>query len=124
MWSSVLKPTGAERSELSRTTPTSATLRAGRLPDPAKITSSMPEARMDLYELSPITQRSASTRFDLPQPFGPTTPVSPGSIRKSVGSTNDLKPERRRRENFMASPAARSASGWSGASRRAWTWAC
>ena len=26
---------------------------------------------MFLYELSPITQRSASTRFDLPQPFGP-----------------------------------------------------
>jgi len=25
-----------------------------------------------------MTQRSASTRFDLPQPLGPTTPVSPG----------------------------------------------
>ena len=35
---------------------------------------------MFLYELSPITQRSASTRFDLPQPFGPTTPVKPGSM--------------------------------------------
>ncbi len=33
-------------------------------------------------EASPITQRTASTRFDLPQPFGPTTPVSPGSISK------------------------------------------
>ena len=33
---------------------------------------------MFLYELSPITQRRASTRFDLPQPFGPTTPVRPG----------------------------------------------
>ena len=67
-------------------------LRDGRLLVPAKITSSMSAARSDLCEVSPITQRSASTRFDLPQPFGPTTPVSPGSIRKSVGSTKDLKP--------------------------------
>ena len=59
---------------------TSAVLRAGRLRLPGKMTSSMPEARMFLYELSPITQRSASTRLDLPQPFGPTTPVRPGSI--------------------------------------------
>ena len=42
-----------------------------------------------------MTQRRASTRFDLPQPFGPTTPVRPGSISSSVGSTNDLKPDRR-----------------------------
>ena len=74
----------------------------GRLPEPAKMTSSMPEARRLLCELSPITQRSASTRLDLPQPFGPTTPVRPGSIRKSVGSTKVLKPTRRRRVSFMA----------------------
>ena len=37
----------------------------------------MPAARSDLCEVSPITQRSASTRLDLPQPFGPTTPVRP-----------------------------------------------
>ena len=55
-------------------------LRPGRLPEPEKMTSSMPDARMDLYEFSPMTQRMASTRLDLPQPFGPTTPVSPGSI--------------------------------------------
>src|SRR5438552_8139010 len=71
--------------------------------DPAKITSSMSAARRDLCEVSPITQRSASTRFDLPQPFGPTTPVRPGSIRKSVGSTKDLKPSRRSRVSFMPS---------------------
>ena len=98
-WS--LKAAGAERSELSTSIATSALLRAGRLLEPEKITSSMEEARMDLSEDSPITQRSASTRFDLPQPFGPTTPVSPGSIRKSVGSTNDLKPIRRSRVSFM-----------------------
>src|SRR6201993_1334715 len=80
---------------------TSAWLRAGRLPEPAKITASMSAARSDLCEVSPIAQRSASTRFDLPQPFGPTTPVRPGSITKSVGSTNDLKPWRRRRVSFM-----------------------
>src|SRR3569833_1661227 len=76
---------------------TSAWLREGRLAAPAKITSSMPPARMALAELAPITQRSASNRFDLPQPFGPTTPVTPGSILNSVGSTKDLKPERRNR---------------------------
>src|SRR5690242_7074855 len=65
------------------------------------MTSSMSAARIDLCDVSPITQRSASTRLDLPQPFGPTTPVSPGSIRKSVGSTNDLKPRRRSRVSFI-----------------------
>ena len=48
-----------------------------------------------------MTQRTASTRLDLPQPFGPTTPVSPGSITKSVGSTKDLKPIRRSRVSFI-----------------------
>src|SRR5258707_1123033 len=88
---------GAERSELSIVITTSAWLRDGRLPEPAKITASMSAARSDLCEVSPIAQRNASTRLDLPQPFGPTTPVKPGSIMKSVGSTNDLKPGRRRR---------------------------
>src|ERR1700712_739818 len=92
---------GAVRSALSIDIVTSAWLRAGRLPEPAKITASMSAARSDLCEVSPIAQRSASTRLDLPQPFGPTTPVRPGSIMKSVGSTNDLKPWRRRRVSFM-----------------------
>ena len=48
-----------------------------------------------------MTQRTASTRLDLPQPFGPTTPVRPGSISKSVGSTKDLKPIRRSRVSFI-----------------------
>ena len=56
-----------------------------------------------------MTQRTASTRLDLPQPFGPTTPVSPGSISKSVGSTKDLKPIRRSRVSFIrwSCPSAR-----------------
>src|SRR3954470_19706526 len=61
----------------------------------------MSAARSDLCEVSPIAQRRASTRLDLPQPFGPTTPVRPGSIMKSVGSTKDLNPCRRRRVSFM-----------------------
>src|SRR5215831_4784133 len=92
---------GAVRSALSIVIITSAWLRAGRLPEPAKITASMSAARSDLCEVSPMAQRKASTRLDLPQPFGPTTPVRPDSIRKSVGSTNDLKPWRRRRVSFM-----------------------
>src|SRR5947209_14348581 len=92
---------GALRSELSIVITTSAWLRDGRLPDPAKITASMSAARSDLCDVSPIAQRSASTRLDLPQPFGPTTPVSPGSITKSVGSTKDLNPCRRRRVSFI-----------------------
>src|SRR6185312_6277536 len=76
----------------------------GRLFEPEKMTSSMEEARIDLYEDSPMTQRTASTRLDLPQPLGPTTPVKPGSIRKSVGSTKDLNPIRRSRVSFMQWP--------------------
>ena len=85
---------------------TSAWLREGREPDPAKITSSMPPARMALAELAPMTQRRASSRLDLPQPLGPTTPVSPGSIRNSVGSTKDLNPERRSRWKCTAAEAS------------------
>src|SRR6185437_5779666 len=96
-----LNAEGAERSALSIEIPTAALLRAGRLLVPEKITSSMVEARMDLYEDSHITQRSASTRLDLPQPFGPTPPVKPGSIKTSVGSTNDLNPSRRSRVSFI-----------------------
>src|SRR3954471_6103273 len=99
--SASLNAAGAARCELSIEIATSALLRAGRDVLPEKMTSSIDAARIDLCEASPITQRSASTRFDLPQPFGPTTPVRPGSIRKSVGSTNDLKPRRRSRVNFM-----------------------
>ena len=46
--SASLKPEGAVRSLLSRNSVTSAVLREGRVPEPEKITSSMPEARMFL----------------------------------------------------------------------------
>src|SRR5690606_16390010 len=107
--SASLKAGGALRSVLSRKRVTSAVLRAGRVAEPEKMTSSMPDARIFLYELSPITQRNASTRLDLPQPLGPTTPVSPLSMTNSLGSTKDLKPRRRSRENFMRAPLQDSA---------------
>ena len=57
---------------------------------------------------SPITQRSASTRLDLPQPFGPDHGAGQaGLIMKSVGSTNDLNPCRRRRVSFIAAASSR-----------------
>ena len=70
-------------------------LRAGRDTDPPKITSSISPPRTFLADVSPMAQRIASTRLDLPQPLGPTIPVVPRSITTSVGSTNDLKPESR-----------------------------
>ena len=70
----------------------SATACDGRRAVPPKITSSMPPPRTWRGAVSPMTQRSASTRFDLPQPLGPTIPVRPGSMCSSVASTKDLKP--------------------------------
>jgi hypothetical protein len=43
--------------------------------EPLKITSAIESPRRCLAEISPITQRTASMMLDLPQPFGPTTPV-------------------------------------------------
>ena len=59
---------------------------------PEKITSSIAAPRMAFAELAPITHLIASSKLDFPQPLGPTIPVKPGFIMKSVGSTNDLKP--------------------------------
>src|SRR5579872_4259933 len=96
-----LNATGASRPALSIVSDTSAILREGRVAEPAKITSSISPPRSRRADASPMTQRSASTRFDLPQPFGPTIPVSPGSIGSSVASTNDLNPARRSRSTCM-----------------------
>src|SRR3984885_4791569 len=44
-------------------------------------------------DCSPSTQLSASLRFDLPHPLGPTTAAMPPPLnRNSVRSQNDLKP--------------------------------
>ena len=45
------------------------------MPEPLKMTSAIESPRRCLAEISPITQRTASMMFDLPQPFGPTTPT-------------------------------------------------
>src|SRR4051794_13619416 len=59
---------------------------------PAKMTSSILPPRSDLAPCSPITQLSASSTLDLPDPLGPTTQVIPVSKRNVVAEAKDLKP--------------------------------
>ena len=66
----------------------------GRDAVPAKITSSIFWLRTALGAWAPSTQAIASTTFDLPEPLGPTTTVTPGSSSSVVASANDLKPLR------------------------------
>src|ERR1700735_2404294 len=73
---------------------TSARPRGAREVVPAKMTSSILPPRSDFAPCSPITHESASTTLDLPDPFGPTTQVMPGSRRSVVADANDLKPRR------------------------------
>jgi len=58
------------------------------------MTSSILPPRRDFAPCSPITQVSASTTFDLPEPLGPTTQVMPGSSRSVVAEAKDLNPLR------------------------------
>src|SRR5215471_10183928 len=71
---------------------TSARPRGARVLVPAKTTSSILPPRRDFAPCSPITQDRASTMLDLPDPFGPTTQVMPGSSRSVVAEANDLNP--------------------------------
>ncbi len=71
---------------------TSLRFNAGRVAVPAKMTSSIFWVRSDLGAWVPITQWIASTKFDLPDPFGPTTTETPGRNSSRVRSANDLKP--------------------------------
>src|SRR5262250_2961468 len=71
---------------------TSARPRAGRPDVPAKTTSSILPPRSGLTPCWPITHENASTTFDLPDPFGPTTQVIPGSNRSVVVEAKDLNP--------------------------------
>src|SRR5579862_2666500 len=60
---------------------------------PAKITSDIWLPRSDLALCSPRTQLTPSRMFDLPQPFGPTTPAIPvPETVNSVRSQKLLKP--------------------------------
>src|ERR1700748_1976803 len=83
---------GSAPSVLSMVSVTSARPSGGREVVPAKTTSSILPPRRDLAPCSPITQDSASTTLDLPEPFGPTTQVIPGSNRSVVADANDLNP--------------------------------
>jgi hypothetical protein len=87
-----LNGTGRMPSSFEKCSDTSATFTARRADDPWKITSSIFAPRISRARCSPSTQRTASETLDLPQPFGPTIAVTPGSKTSWVASANDLKP--------------------------------
>src|SRR6201997_2215489 len=95
---------GRAPSLLSMVSVTSARPSGGREVVPAKTTSSILPPRSDLTPCSPITQDRASTTLDLPEPFGPTTQVMPGSRRSVVAEANDLKPRRVRDFRYTRPP--------------------
>ncbi len=97
-----LNSTPSVPSELSIVMLTSARPSAGRVAVPAKITSSIFCERTALGDCAPSTQAMASTTLDLPDPFGPTTTVTPGSRTMFVESANDLKPFRARLFRYTA----------------------
>src|SRR6202451_1125081 len=97
---------GSAPSLLSIVSETSARPSGGREVVPAKTTSSILPPRSDLAPCSPITQDSASTMLDLPEPFGPTTQVMPGSRRSEVAEANDLKPRRVRLFRYTCAPSS------------------
>ena len=83
---------GSAPSVLSMVSSTSARPSGGRPDVPAKMTSSILPPRSDLAPCSPITQASASTTLDLPEPLGPTMQVMPGSSCSVVEEAKDLNP--------------------------------
>src|SRR5690606_35054505 len=83
---------GNAPSELSMVSVTSARPNGARPEVPAKMTSSILPPRRSLAPWVPMTHRSASSTFDLPDPLGPTTQVMPGSKRRVVADAKDLKP--------------------------------
>src|SRR5436189_1742007 len=56
------------------------------------MTSAMWPPRSARGPCSPSTQEMASTRFDLPEPLGPTMTLMPGVNSREVLSAKDLKP--------------------------------
>src|SRR5579859_650521 len=98
---------GSTPSLLSMVSVTSARPSGGRDVVPAKTTSSILPPRRDLAPCSPMTQDRASTMLDLPEPFGPTTQVMPGSSFNVVAEANDLNPRRVRLFRYT-NPSSRS----------------
>src|SRR6478735_7091950 len=87
-----LNSIGSRFAELSIVSDTSARPSAGRSAVPAKMTSSILPPRSVRGPCAPSTHATASTRFDFPEPFGPTTTITPGSNSSTVLSANDLNP--------------------------------
>ena len=54
--------------------------------------TNLPPDRTALGACAPRTHAMASTTFDLPEPLGPTTTVTPGSRSIDAASAKDLKP--------------------------------
>src|SRR6187399_2966218 len=81
---------------------TSARPSGGRPAVPANMTSSILPPRRLLTPCSPITQASASTTLDLPEPLGPTMQVMPGSSWSVVEEAKDLNPFRVRLFRYNA----------------------
>ena len=77
---------------MSKTSDVSALLSGLRETDPAKITSVISRPRRLRTDCSPRTHLMASTTFDFPEPFGPTTTVMPSGNSKRVRSAKLLKP--------------------------------
>jgi hypothetical protein len=81
-----------EKPTSSNVSDTSAIGAGPRDSEPAKMTSSMALPRRCFALCSPMHHRIASTMFDLPHPFGPTTPVICSLMLTTARSQNDLKP--------------------------------
>src|SRR6202007_206432 len=79
-------------SALSSTISTSALERGCTPAPPPKITSCIDEPRTASGDCSPIAHSTASVMLDLPEPFGPTTTLTPGPKSSCVRSGKDLKP--------------------------------
>ena len=76
----------------SSTSSTSAARPAWRPGAPPKITSCIDWPRTATGDCSPSAHSTASVMFDLPEPLGPTTTLTPGPNSSRVRSGNDLKP--------------------------------
>ena len=83
---------GMISSSLANVSETSALGSGGRVAVPAKTTSSILSVRSDVVAWVPMTHASASRMFDLPDPLGPTTTLTPDENSSRVRSANDLNP--------------------------------
>src|SRR5690348_13060638 len=88
----VVNSVGSRLRVFSKVSDTSASPLAERLLDPLKMSPDIFSDRSELILCSPITQRMESIILLFPHPFGPITPVTPSSKRRTVLSAKLLKP--------------------------------